>query len=295
MTYIQAIILGFVQGATEFLPVSSSGHLAILKNIFGISDIGITFDIFLHVGTLIAVFVVYYKDIWLLIKNAVFLVGCIFFNLYAWIRNIPERYDEDKIQYKKVLADPYRRFVLLAVVSTIPVGIVGLLFEDYIESVSQGLLVPGICLLITGVVLLLSEALPGGKKNAQNMTYKNAVFIGVCQACAVFPGISRSGSTISASLIAGLDRTFAVKYSFILSIPAILGAALVSCLDIAKGEVVVETGEIGMYAAGMVVAAVIGFVAIKLLLKVVVNRKFKWFSLYCFAVGIFAIIGNFVF
>lgn len=295
MTYIQAIILGFVQGATEFLPVSSSGHLAILKNIFGISDIGITFDIFLHVGTLIAVFVVYYKDIWLLIKNAVFLVGCIFFNLYAWIRNIPERYDEDKIPYKKVLADPYRRFVLLAVVSTIPVGIVGLLFEDYIESVSQGLLVPGICLLITGVVLLLSEALPGGKKNAQNMTYKNAVFIGVCQACAVFPGISRSGSTISASLIAGLDRTFAVKYSFILSIPAILGAALVSCLDIAKGEVVVETSEIGMYAAGMVVAAVIGFIAIKLLLKVVVNRKFKWFSLYCFAMGIFAIIGNFAF
>ena len=295
MSYLQAVILGFVQGATEFLPVSSSGHLAILKYIFGLSDIGITFDVFLHVGTLIAVFAVYYKDIWELIKNAFCIIGCVCFNIDAWLRNIPQRYDEDKIPYKKVLPNSYRRFVLLAVVSTIPVGIVGLLFEDYIESVSQGLLVPGICLLITGVVLLLAEALPGGKKDASDMSYKNAVFIGICQACAVFPGISRSGSTISGSLIAGLDREFAVKYSFILSIPAILGAALMSCVDIAQGEVVVETGEIGMYAVGMAVAAVIGFIAIKLLLKVVVNRKFKWFSLYCFAVGIFAITGSFIF
>lgn len=295
MTYIQAVILGLVQGLTEFLPVSSSGHLAILKYIFNISDIGITFDIFLHVGTLIAVFVVYYKDIGRLIKNFVFMIGCIFYNLYAWIRNLSIRYDEDKIPYKKVVSNFYKRFVLLAIVSTIPVGIVGILFEDYIEKVSAGLLIPGICLLITGVVLLLAEALPGGKKNARNMSYKNAVFIGVCQACAVFPGISRSGSTISASLMAGLDRSFAVKYSFILSIPAILGAALVSCLDIATGEVVVATNEIGMYAVGMIVAAVVGFIAIKVTLAVVKKRKFKWFSLYCFAVGIFAIVGNFVF
>ena len=294
MTYIQAAILGLVQGLTEFLPVSSSGHLAILKNIFGISDIGITFDIFLHVGTLIAVFVAYHKDIWKLIKSAVFMIGCIFFNLYAWIKNIPVKYDEDKIAYKRVISNPYRRFVLMAVISTIPVGIVGLLFDDYIESVSQGLLVPGICLLITGVVLLLAEALPGGSKRAKNMKAKDAVIIGVCQACAVFPGISRSGATISGSLMCGLSREFAVKYSFILSIPAILGAALNSCLDIAKGEVTVATNEIGMYVIGMLIAAVVGFFAIKLLLNVVKNRRFKWFSLYCFAVGLFAIIASFV-
>ena len=294
MSYIQAIILGFVQGATEFLPVSSSGHLAILKNIFGLSEIGITFDIFLHVGTLAAVFLVYYKDIWELIKNLFCIIGCVFFNIDAWLRNIPIRYDEDKIKYKKVISNTYRRFVLLAVVSTIPVAIVGFLFEDYIESVSEGLLVPGICLLITGVVLLIADALPGGNKNANNMTYKNAVAVGICQACAVFPGISRSGSTISGALISGLNRDFAVKYSFILSIPAILGAALLSVVDIAKGEVVVESDEIGMYVVGMVIAAVVGYFAIKFLLVLVRKKKFKWFSLYCFAVGIFAIIGNFV-
>lgn len=294
MTYLQAAILGLVQGLTEFLPVSSSGHLAILKNIFGISDIGITFDIFLHVGTLAAVCVVYYKDIWKLIKSIVFIIGCLCFNLYACIRNIPVRYDEDKIPYKKVISNPYRRFVVMAVISTIPVGIVGFLFDDFIESISEGLLVPGICLLITGVVLLLAEALPGANKSAKNMSVGDAIIIGVCQACAVFPGISRSGATISSSLMAGLNREFAVKYSFILSIPAIAGAALKSCLDIMQGEVIVESSEIGMYALGMVIAAVVGFAAIKLLLGVVKRRKFKWFSLYCFAVGLFAIIGSFV-
>lgn len=293
MTYIQAALLGLIQGLTEFLPVSSSGHLAIFKNIFGLSDVGITFDIFLHVGTLIAVFVVYYKDIWKLIKSAVYIIGCLCFNLYAVIRNIPIRYDEDKVPYKRVISNAYRRFVLMAVFSTIPVAIVGFLFEDFIEDVSQGLLVPGICLLITGVVLLLSEALPGGNKTAKNMSPLDAIIIGVCQACAVFPGISRSGSTISASLMTGLNREFAVKYSFILSIPAILGAALKSCLDIASGEVVVETGEIGMYVLGMAIAAVVGFIAIKWLLNVVKKRRFKWFALYCFAMGLFAIIAGF--
>lgn len=295
MTYIQAVILGFVQGATEFLPVSSSGHLAILKNIFGLSDVGITFDILLHVGTLIAVFVVYYKDIWGLIKNAVLLIGCVCYNVVAWFRNIPVKYDEDKVRYKKVLSNTYRKFALLVVVSTIPVGIVGFLLESYIESVSTGLLVPGICLLITGVVLLLAEALPGGNKTAKEMTFGNAVFVGICQACAIFPGISRSGSTISASLIAGLDREFAVKYSFILSIPAILGAALKSCLDIMSGDVTVEAGSTGMYLVGMLVAAVVGFATIKALLVIVKKQKFRYFSIYCFALGIFSIIGYFVF
>ena len=289
MTLFQSIILGFVQGATEFLPVSSSGHLAIFKYLFGLSDVGIAYDILLHVGTLLAVFAIYYKDIWQLIVNAVCMLAILIKNFFAFLGNF--RRVKKKYQYQKIITTPYRKFVALIIVSIIPVGLVGFLLGDWIESISAGLLVPGICLLITGAALYLSEKLPEGTKTAKNLTYKNALIIGAAQACAAFPGISRSGSTICASLAVGMKRTFAVKYSFIMSIPVILGAALKSLKDLSGTEI--SGGEIGVSLIGMVVAAVVGFIAIKLLLLVVKNNKFRYFAFYCFAVGLLAIIGSF--
>ncbi|MCF0143484.1 MAG: undecaprenyl-diphosphate phosphatase, partial [Parasporobacterium sp.] len=216
-------------------------------------------------------------------------------NLFNFFRRLGKSEDiKDELPYKEIISTPYRRFVVLAVISTIPVGVAGFLLEDYIGAISAGLLVPGICLLITGVVLLIAELAPGGHKSMKNMSFKSALGIGIAQACAIFPGISRSGSTISASLIAGLDKNFAVKYSFILSIPAILGAALKAIWDIVKGDVAIDSGMLGTYAIGMLVAMVVGYLAIRLLLVVVKKRKFRYFSIYCFAVGVFAIVGHFV-
>ena len=292
MTILESILLGFVQGATEFLPVSSSGHLAIFKYIFGITEAGISFDILLHVGTLIAVFAVYYKDIFELVVALVNMIASVVRNIGRFFKNSFGK-SARKEEYEPVVDSMLKRWMLLMIVSIIPVGVLGFILEDWIESISEGLLIPGICLLITGVVLLIADTIPAGNKTARTTSYKDALIIGCAQACAMFPGISRSGSTISAAMLVGQKKQFAVKYSFIMSIPIILGAALKSLMDVVKGETVTEGVNFGVCIVGLVVAAVVGYAAIKLLLRVVKNNKFKYFAFYCFAVGLFAVIGSF--
>ena len=291
MNILETIFLGIVQGVAEFLPVSSSGHLAIFKNIFGLSEVGLTYDVLLHLGTLLAVFVVFWKDIKKLIINGVMIIAECFINLVYFFNNIFSK--NNKKTYKKILSSDYRRFVVLIIVSTIPTGIIGYLMADIVESVSAGLLIPGIGLLITGVLLLISDMLPDGFKKADNATWGNAIVIGVVQGIATLPGISRSGSTITAALFCKFDRKFAVKYSFIMSIPAILGASLLELKDM--GSEKLSGSQWGLYILGMAVAAVVGYVCIKTMLVIVRKKKFKYFAFYCFLAGTFAIIGNFIF
>lgn len=289
MRLFEAIFLGIVQGVAEFLPISSSGHLAIFKNIFGLGDVGIAFDVLLHVGTLIAVFVAYWKDIKELIINGVGIIVDFIFNIMAFIKG---KINKSQPEYRKIIQSNYRKFVLLVIVSTIPTGIMGILGDDLIESVSTGLVIPGICLLITGVLLLISDMLAGGKKRIGETTYKNALAIGIVQGIAILPGISRSGSTITAGLLCKFDRSYAVKYSFIMSIPSILGAAVIKLKDI--GTQNLTGGEITSYVIGAIVAAIVGFISIKTMLLVVRKKKFKFFAYYCFLAGVFALVGFFI-
>ena len=290
MTFLQSILMGLIQGLTEFLPVSSSGHLAIFKILFNVNtDTGLLFDVLLHVGTLIAVFAVYYKDIFRLIAEFIKMVIDCIYNITVLIGKAAKKEGE----YRKIVSTSYRKFVLLVVVSTIPTGIIGYVGQDLVTAASENLIVPGICLLITGVILLISDMVPDGTKTPRQTTYANAIIIGIFQGIATLPGISRSGSTIAACVFNGLDRKFAVKYSFILSIPAILGA-LVLELHSEIGNITATPSEIGGYAAGMIVAAVVGYICIKLMLAIVKNKKFKYFSYYCFAAGAVAIIGSFL-
>ncbi|MDO5344883.1 MAG: undecaprenyl-diphosphate phosphatase [Lachnospiraceae bacterium] len=290
MSVLQSIFLGIIQGLTEFLPVSSSGHLAIIQNIFQI-DTGssILFDILLHLGTLLVVFIVYWKDIWKLILEALHMLGDIFYNLAALFKGSEA---DGKKPYRRVVRSNYRKFVVLLLVSTIPTGIMGVLGEKLIKGASDTLLVPGICLLITGALLLLSDRMENCTKIPKDVTYKEGVLVGIAQGFATLPGLSRSGTTIAACLFCGFDRRFAVKYSFILSIPAILGAAVLEIKDV--GAEVVGGGLVGTYLAGMVAAALVGYVCIRTMLVVVRNKKFKYFAFYCFAVGIISIVCNFV-
>ncbi len=290
MSVLESILLGIVQGLTEFLPVSSSGHLAIIQNFFHI-DTGssILFDILLHIGTLLVVFIVYWKDIWKLIVEAVHMLGDVFSNLGTFFKN---KGAENKRPYKRIVRTNYRKFVVLLILSTIPTAIMGVLGQKLITNASQTLLVPGICLLITGVLLLISDRAKNCNKIPKDISYGQGVIVGVAQGFATLPGLSRSGTTITACLLCGFDRKFAVKYSFILSIPAILGAAILEIKDV--GQEVITQGMVGTYAAGMIAAALVGYICIRTMLVVVRNKKFKYFAFYCFAVGIISIVGHFV-
>lgn len=291
MSILESILLGLVQGITEFLPVSSSGHLAILQNVFHIkTDGGMLFDILLHVGTLAAVFIVYLKDILRMIIEAIRMCMDSFQNGKTFLHN---RKHDDALRYKKVVHNNYRKFVLLVIVSTIPTGIIGYAAKSLVAAASMTLVIPGVCLLLTGVLLLVSDISEDGHKIPKTVSYSNGFIIGICQGIATLPGLSRSGTTIAACLLSGFDRRFAVKYSFIMSIPAILGAAVLELKDIGKETITFP--QFGIYLVGAIVAGVVGYVCMKTMLVVVRKKKFKGFAFYCFAIGIFAIVAHFVF
>lgn len=288
MSLLQSILMGLIQGLTEFLPVSSSGHLALFKILFHVeTDTGLLFDVLLHIGTLIAVFVVYFKDIIRLIKEFINIVIDCVYNFTIWVGRLGHK--EGK--YRRIIHNSYRKFVIMIIVSTIPTGVIGYVGRDFVEMASEILFIPGICLIITSGLLLISDFAKDGTKKPRQATFANAFIIGICQGIATLPGISRSGTTITACVLSGFERKFAVKYSFILSIPAILGALVLELKDI--GSMSLSTSQVGNYVVGMVVAAVVGYICIKTMLVIVRNKKFKFFSIYCLAVGVLSIGGYF--
>ncbi len=281
MSIIQAILLGLLQGLTEFLPMSSSGHLALFQNLFhwgkGIDDLFL-FDILLHTGTLISIFVVFFKDIMKLIVEFIGIVHDFFLNIPRWLRKEPAR---------RVIRTSYRRFVIMIIISSIPTSIIGIILKDLAEDAAATLIMPGICFIITSMLLLLADRMPEGYRTPRDAHYLHSVIVGVAQGMAVLPGLSRSGATLTTSLMCGFDSRFAVKYSFIMSIPAVLGATILEIKDAAGSSFHIS------YIIGMLVAAVTGFVAIKFMLVLVRNRKYIFFSVYCMIAGIVAIVGHF--
>ena len=285
MSLLQAILMGLLQGITEFLPVSSSGHLAIFKYIFHVNtETGLLFDTLLHLATLIAVCVVYWKTVRRLIVAAVQLIAGVITNLRIWLSS---RKSAEKAPYVNLMDDAYKKFVVLILITTIPTGIIGLLLKPVIEKASQSLLVPGICLVITAIILLVSDTGRVGKKKIKRAKYSDAVLIGAAQGAATLPGISRSGTTIAACLLLGFDRAFAVQYSFLASIPAILGANLLELKDLDLATV--SSSMIGIYIAGMIVAGVVGYICIKAMILIVKSKKFSYFAYYCAIVGVLCI------
>lgn len=290
MDIINAIIMGLVQGIAEFLPISSSGHLAIMKQILHINtDTGLIFDVLLHLGTLIAIFIAFWKDIKELVVEGFKIIGDCFLNCARFLKNAGMK---EKTSYKKVLSTPYRRFVMLIIVSTIPTAIIGVLFQDMIERAALTLLVPGLCLILTSILLTVADRTNTGKKTEADASYQDAGLIGLAQGIAILPGLSRSGTTITACLLRGFDRSFAVKYSFIMSIPAVLGAAIIELKDFSAD--MVDKSELAGYLIGTVIAGIVGYICIKTMLVIVRGKKFKYFAYYCFIIGLIAVVGHFV-
>lgn len=248
MELLQAIILGIVQGITEWLPVSSSGHLAIIQQVWKI-EAPVFFDILLHLGTILAVIAVFWKDILEMFRA--------FF----------------KFDFKT----EYGKLPFMIVFAMVPTAVIGFVFKGLFESFFSNLKVIGVALIITGVFLFICERWE--KKKA--LGFKESLLIGTAQGIAIIPGISRSGATIGTGLLAGVDKRKAARFSFLLSIPAIIGAAL---FDFSAAEI----NSVGLLnaAVGVAVAAVVGYFAINWLLKVIEKKRFHWFAVYCWAIGI---------
>lgn len=273
MGYIEAIVLGLVQGLSEFLPISSSGHLALLENLFEIKEESVLFfAVLLHIGTLVSIFIVYHEDIYALIKE----LGLLFKDIFSGKGlRIEER--------------PIRKLGIMIIVSSIPTAIMGLLFSNFIDRVFGSLIVISICWIITGFILFLSEKLKSNNKEIQGMKYRNAIFIGICQGFAIMPGISRSGSTIVGSLVTGLKREFAVEFAFLISIPAILGSAILEFPKAIKAGI--DPSTIGPMIVGFLVAAISGYFAITTMIRIVSKHKMIYFSYYVWVIG----LGTFIY
>ena len=274
VTISSAILLGIVQGVAEFLPISSSGHLAILQNLFVLSagEEHMFFDVLLHLGTLISICVCYWGDIVAMVRE-VFIV----------LRG-GRRADGTPVQSNLGAA----RLFLMIVVGTLPLFLV-LPINDSVEQLYYITPFIGVALLLTGCMLFVSDRMAPGKRTEKNMRFRDALIIGLCQCVATIPGLSRSGTTITAGIATGLDRGFAMKYSFLLSLPAVLGANLLSFIK-ALGEESIELSMVPAYLVGMLAAMLSGIAAISLMKLIAKKSKFGWFAYYCWGAGLLTIV-----
>ena len=272
MSLLHSILLGIIQGVTEFLPISSSGHLAIAEHILGMegaSEIPEFFDVLLHLGTLVAVFVAYWSDIKEIVLEFFRGVGDLIHG------TTPKR------------VPPARRMILLIIVGTLPLFLI-LPIKDRIEALSDNMLFVGAALLFTGVMLWLCDRADKGRKTEKNALLTDALIVGVAQALATCPGVSRSGMTITAGCFMGFERRFAVRFSFLMSIPAILGANILALKDAL--ELGINWHDVPVYLVGVIVAAVVGYACIRLLRYIAGRGRFGVFSYYCWAVGILVLV-----
>lgn len=255
MNLAQSMILGIVQGLTEFLPVSSSGHLVIASKILGLrSDIG--FDILLHLATLLAVCAYFAPDIYEIIK--------------AFFSN-------------RTMKDPYFKLGIYVIAASIPTAIIGFSLKDIFESMFSSLPAVGMFLIITGILIMLADRFGKTRKGIERLSVVDSLIIGAAQGCAIAPGLSRSGTTVSTSLLLGLEPELAARFSFLLSIPAIIGSSIFKSKAVFTGMGHVEF-------AGFIAAAIFGYLAIWLFIRLIMKKQIKGFAYYCFAVGAMSII-----
>ena len=272
MTYLTAFLLGLVQGVAEFLPISSSGHLAIAQNLLHIEGAGSVpefFDVLLHLGTLIAVFAAYWKDICEMVVE-----------FFRGIGDLAHRSTPSPVP-------PARRLILLIIVGTLPLFAV-LPIRKAVQGLGDNMVFVGAALIVTGFLLFLCDRVRKGHKTERSATWLDALLVGVGQAVATLPGVSRSGMTITAGCFVGYERRFAVRFSFLLSIPAVLGANILSIGDAVKAGI--NGAEVPMYLVGVVTAAVTGYLCIRLLKYVADKGRFGAFAYYCWAVGILTLV-----
>ncbi len=258
MDLIKALLLGFIQGATEFLPVSSSGHLVLGSHLLGFSGQSVVFDVMLHLGTLVSVLILFRRDIVQMMCAP-----------WHWLRGHRSEETLHALRWGAAI-----------IVATIPAVVVGLTMKEFVESLFTSTLVVYLMLIVTGVTMILSARLVD---RGSRITWWRALLIGVGQACAIVPGLSRSGTTIFTAMLLGINRETAARFSFLMSLPAILGAAVLHAAEVVRHPPSVQ--NMVYMAAGTLMAAVTGYVAIVLLLDIIRRNRLPWFGYYCLGVA----------
>jgi undecaprenyl-diphosphatase len=258
MHLISAIVLGIIQGLTEFLPISSSGHLVIFQHLLNFNQPGILFDITVHLGTLLAVLIYFRNDVYHLISS-----------IFTWGKRRSQ-----EVRF-------YQQFLLYLLIATGITGILGFAFKNILESFFSNLLLVGIMLLVTGLILFISDKIK--KNERERLTVPASLLIGLAQSIAIIPGISRSGSTIATGIFCGLKRELAARFSFLLSIPAIFGAGILNLKDLS--EETITNGVWLPYLLGGIAAAIVGYFSIAILISLITRAKLSYFSYYCWIVG----------
>lgn len=267
MEPVQALILGIIQGLTEFLPVSSSGHLVIFQHLFGLKDPELLFDVSVHLGTLAAVIIFFWKDIYSIITSLI---------------QFTSDFATGKASISEMLLNAELKLAVMIIVGSVPTAIIGLLIKKMSDQLFASVFISGLMLIITGTFLWSSLKIKTTTKTG--FSFKEALLIGIVQGLAVMPGISRSGSTIVAGLFLGLSREAAARYSFLLSIPAIVGAQILVLKDLPD-----SSASLSVTVLGTVAAFIVGYFSLKFLLFIIDKGKLHAFAPYCWVVGILSI------
>lgn len=266
MNSVESVVLGVIQGLTEFLPISSSGHLVIFQNLFGLKEANVGFDISVHIGTLMAVVIYFWEDIQSMIIT-----------LCRFLCSLHKR----TTYTSSTLKDPDMRFILMIVVGSIPTAIIGLLFYQIVDQLFSSVVIVGIMLFVTGLLLWLTRMIKTVGRDIELLTIRDALVIGIVQGMAILPGISRSGSTIAVGLFLGISRGTAAKYSFLLSLPAILGAGLLMIKDIPNDP----HFSLTITFIGTMTSCIVGYLSLKLLVFIINRGNLHFFTPYCWIVG----------
>lgn len=266
---LKFILLAVIQGISEVLPISSSGHLQIVQEILGMDTSSLTVSIFLHLGSLVAMIVFYRKLIFSIIGNSA-----------KYVFKASERNETNKNALK---------LLFMIVIACIPAGLIGILFKGKIESIFANTIFIGINLIITGCLLFLQKYIKG-KKTLDTMNWLDAIVIGLFQAIGILPGISRSGITTIGGKVSKLQDEDAINFAFLLFIPVTLGTGLLEVVDIIKGDLVLSSNDILLYIVGIIVSGLVTYIALSLLLKIIKKGKLHYFAYYCFAIGLAVII-----
>ena len=291
MNVLQSILLGIVQGLTEFLPVSSSGHLIILENILGIeSESSLFFHLMLHMGTLIAIFWRFQKDLRRLGMETLRMIYRGLCNLKIFMTNKKHGSNE---AYVRVICNNYCKFAALLMITTIPTAMLGFVSRYIVQAAGSSIMSCGVGFLLTGMLLFVLSYSKSGKKIPRDTTFDLAVWIGICQGLAVFPGISSLGVMIFVGILMGFNRRYAVKYGILASVPVIIGAFVSELTHV--GEFHITLAMVGIYLAGTFAAAIIGILVIRYMVFVTEKKKILNFAIYSLVIGAASIIGNFIF
>ncbi len=261
---LKYILLGLIQGIAEILPISSSAHLIIVQELMGISDDSLTFEVLLHLASLIAILTFLWKKLWQLIKG-----------FYYFVFKKNKEYQKDF------------KYIILLIISTIPAVIFALLFKDFVNSLSSKLWVVGGLLIMNGCMLLILTKITGFRKK-EELNYKDALIIGCFQCLGILPGISRSGSCLSGAFTRKIDKETAADYAFLLFIPAVLGATVLELSNFS--ELSMESTNLIYYIVSFIIAMITTYFSFHLLLAIIKKRKLNWFGYYCLAIGISVIV-----